>query len=563
MHLDSFPNRILVSIIFLFSIVFLTNAQDNERKPKEDLSTPYDAILTFTFYLDADHYNLKKASKVFQTKGEEARDFTVRLKQILDGKGQKFKMSSVPEDAQFLDSVNKKNVYVPFPEQYPEIYLERNKDNGKWQFSRETERQIPDLHRKVFPFGSHHLLRILPKLGSDKFLGLAFWQYFTILLFFLAGTLIHQISSRLFSFIISILANSRFGKNHFDNATVDKIGIALSYLLVCLMVFIFFPVLQLPPGFGYVVLILLRLTNTVLVVLLTLRIIHLFRSYLSYLALKSKNPTDENLIPIVIRIVNIIVIVAGVFHALSIFNVNVTALIAGLSIGGLAIALAAQETVKNLIGSMMIYADRPFKIGDLITVGSVTGVIEDIGFRSTRIRTLDTSLVSVPNGNLMNETINNLGERKNRRFNTNITVAYHTPPELLEKFVSGLREIALTHPEIEKEDMFIHLNNLNSSSMDIIFHVYFKTNEWGKELQWREEVIMLILHLAKELGVNFAYPSTSLYIESMPDKKSNIPEYKDKIEQSDKKLSSFVQNLKGKFSEKSEDTDLESTENNY
>jgi MscS family membrane protein len=163
----------------------------------------------------------------------------------------------------------------------------------------------------------------------------------------------------------------------------------------------------------------------------------------------------------------------------------------------------------------------------------------------------------------MNETINNLGERKNRRFNTNITVAYHTPPELLEKFVSGLRAIALNHPEIEKEDMFIHLNNLNSSSMDIIFHVYFKTNEWGQELKWREEVIMLILHLAKELGVQFAYPSTSLYIESMPEKKSNVPDYNEKIEQSEKKLTTFTKNLKDRFSVESEESDLESSENNY
>jgi MscS family membrane protein len=294
--------------------------------------------------------------------------------------------------------------------------------------------------------------------------------------------------------------------------------------------------------------------------MMALRLVSLIRSYMLFVTAQTSNPTDEHLVPIVARIINVLIVCAGFVQILSIFYVNVTAMIAGLSIGGLAIALAAQETVKNLFGSMMIYADKPFKIGDMITVGAVTGTIEDIGFRSTRIRTLDTSLISIPNGNLMNETINNLGLRKHRRYNTVINIAYHTPPTLVHSFVEGLREIALTHPEVDKDEIYVHLNNLGPSSIDIIFVIFFNTNEWALELKWKEEIISSILELTASLGILFAYPTTSLHIETMPEKKSNISDYKDQIAKVNQRLDLFKQQLKLKYAKPEENGDLESSD---
>jgi MscS family membrane protein len=281
---------------------------------------------------------------------------------------------------------------------------------------------------------------------------------------------------------------------------------------------------------------------------------------MEYVTLHTPNPTDEHLVPIISRIINVLIISAAFIHILSIFYVNVTALVAGLSLGGLAIALAAQETVKNLIGSLMIYADRPFKIGDLISVGAVTGTIEDIGFRSTRIRTLDTSLISIPNGNLMNETINNLGLRQQRRFNSVINIAYHTPPTLIDNYIEGLREISKNHPETDKEKIYIHLNNLGSSSIDIIFVIFFNTNNWALELKWKEEIIMDIIQLADLLGVQFAYPSTSLYIETMPEKKGNVSDYLDEVAKANNRLQTFKDNITKKYAKPEEDNDLENND---
>ena len=554
------------AVLLLCCIISLSYAKaqsDDDSKPIGNLLTPYDAIFTYSYYLQPEHNNPTRAAVVFYKRSKEARELALKLKQILDGKGLKFRLSQAPEDANFIDSISKKHVYTPFEKELPEIYLERNKETGRWHFSHESEREIANIYKKVFPFGTHLLLNQLPKLGQQPVLGLALWQYTTMLILVAIGFLIHFITSRIFSFIISLIANSNLGKDRFDKKMVKRLGRILSYLLVSYMVFVFVPVLQLPTGLVFYILLFLRLARTVFFVLLALRIVSLIRSYMLFVTAQTPSPTDEHMVPIVARIINVLIVSAGFVQILGIFYVNVTALIAGLSIGGLAIALAAQETVKNLFGSLMIYADKPFKIGDIITVGAVTGTIEDIGFRSTRIRTFDTSLISIPNGNLMNETINNLGLRKQRRYNTALNIAYHTPPLLVESFVEGLREIALTHPEVDKEEIYIHLNNLGPSSIDIIFVIFFNTKEWALELKWKEQVIASILELASSLGLQFAYHNTSLHIESMPEKKSNISDYRDQLVAAKQRLEQFKQNLKLKYAQPDEDGDLESSDSEY
>lgn len=563
MKLSLIPVKYVAFLLLCFSSFANLQAQNDDSKPLGNLLTPYDAIFTYSYYIQPENFNQAKAATVFYKKGKGGRELALKLKQILDGKGLKFRLSQAPEDPNFIDSLSKKNVYTPFEKELPEIYLERNKETGKWHFSHESEREIAVLYKKVFPFGTHLLLNQLPKLGQQPFLGLALWQYATMLILAAFGFLIHFITSRIFSFIISLIANSNLGKDRFDKKMVKRLGRILSYLLVSYMVYVFVPVLQLPTALVFYILLFLKIARTVLFVLLALRLVSLIRSYMLHVTTQTPNPTDEHLVPIIARIINVLIISAGFVQILGIFYVNVTALIAGLSIGGLAIALAAQETVKNLFGSMMIYADKPFKIGDMITIGSVTGTIEDIGFRSTRIRTLDTSLISIPNGNLMNETINNLGLRKKRRYNTAINIAYHTPPALVENFVEGLREIALTHPEVDKDEIYIHLNNLGPSSMDIIFVVFFNTNEWALELKWKEQIIHSIIELAASLGVQFAYPTTTMHIESMPEKVSSLADYKEKLANADRKLGQFKQNLRLKYPKPEDNNDLESSDNNY
>ncbi len=537
---------------------FTLTAQSDEDKPSADLLTPYDAMYTHLYYLQKEHYDPSMAARPFYKTGEAAQDLAIKLKQILDGKGLQVALSLVPENPDYQDTLTNKHVYIPFPERFPEIYLNRNKVTKKWRFSRETERAIPDLHKQVYPFGSDRLLILLPGMGHQKFLGLALWQYLGVLILGALAFLVYFVSSRIFGLVIRVVANSRLGRDLFDRKLVRKIAGVLSSLFVVYLLYMFFPVLQFPIDLAFYVLLILKLTTTFLVVMLALRVVAFFRSYLEMLTSRTKTTTDEHLLPIVIRIVNVVIIGAGVINALSIFSVNVNALLAGLSLGGLAVALAAQETLRNLLGSMMLYADRPFQIGDFVDVGGVTGTVVDIGFRSTRIKTPDTSIISVPNGNLMNETINNLGERELRRYSTTIGVAYHTPPDLIETFVKGLRELVQNYPNTSSNTYYVYLNNMNASSIDIMFIIYFKTNEWAVELEWKQEIIFSILRMAEALGVQIAFPSTSVYIETQPEKKPMVPEYQQELKEAESRLEGFMDEFIKKY--QTDDTQSDTTD---
>ena len=229
-------------------------------------------------------------------------------------------------------------------------------------------------------------------------------------------------------------------------------------------------------------------------------------------------------------------------------EVNVTALIAGVSIGGLALALAAQDTVKNLIGSAMIFFDRPFQIGDYVSGADFEGTIVEVGFRSTRIRRVDFTIISVPNGAISNVTVANLGMRKFRMFILNIGITYDTPPALIEKFLEGLKLIIHNHPATVKDNYFVHFNNLEASSLNILFRVALQVPDLALDLATKEELLLGIMRLAESLGINFAFPSTSLYVEQIPDQKSPIAPYNTNSDEIDRKIETFLEDFKKRIS---------------
>ena len=552
------------SLIILFVCLCSTGiitAQD-QQVPTGNLATPQEAILQQIYYLQDEHYDLEKSATAIVGKGkevtEESKDITIKLKQILDGKGLFLSIDLIPDDPDYIDSTSGNPVYVPFPKEMPHIYLIRptiGKDKrdkklaNYWRYSPESINMIPQLHKEVYPLGSHLLLELLPQ-GGIKILGLKTWQYLAILVLMGIAFVLHLITWRLLSVVFKILAKTKLGKDHFDPKIIEKIARIISYMVVAYIIMIFVPVLMLPVGFSYYILAGIRVFNTVFSVLLLLNCVELARSYFEKIVENTESKSDDQLLPIFIRILKTIVIIGGSIHILDVFEVDLTALIAGLSIGGLALALAAQDTVKNLIGSVMIYADRPFQIGDFISCGEIIGTVEDIGFRSTRIRTSDSSLISVPNGSLVDMTVNNMGNLQFRRFNTLIGLAYYTPPVLIEKFIAGLKAINIAHPMTMNDRNHIYLNNMGGSSLDVMFLVYFNTTDYAMNLKIKEELIFSVLGLAESLNVHIAFPSTSVYIESMPEKKGQMPEYKpNELEEANNNMKVFLEEFRKKHPE--------------
>jgi MscS family membrane protein len=189
-------------------------------------------------------------------------------------------------------------------------------------------------------------------------------------------------------------------------------------------------------------------------------------------------------------------------------------IIAGLGVGGLALALAAQETVKNLFGSLVILGDRPFEIGERIVVDRFDGPVEKVGFRSTRLRTLDGTLVTIPNGELANKMIQNMDKRPHIRRVANIAVPYATPPEKVRRAREILEEILRNHEGMHPDyPPRVYFNDFNESSLNLILHYWYHPADYWKYMAFSERVNLEILARFNAEGIDFAFPTQTLHLE--------------------------------------------------
>jgi MscS family membrane protein len=173
--------------------------------------------------------------------------------------------------------------------------------------------------------------------------------------------------------------------------------------------------------------------------------------------------------------------------------------------------------------------------------------VKEVGFRSTRIQTIDTSIISVPNGNLANMSVKNFGVRVFRLMDIKIGITYDTPPDRIELFTEGLKKIKNVHPMLSDDIFYIHFISMADSSLQIMFRVYIETKVYGEELKIKEQVNLSIMRLAELLGISFAFPSTSVYVESMPNAPTSTEPSKSDDEKT--KLDTFYEDLERRFSQ--------------
>ena len=230
-------------------------------------------------------------------------------------------------------------------------------------------------------------------------------------------------------------------------------------------------------------------------------------------ALKTESKVDDQLIPFAIDIAKVLTIVLGFVMILgNVFNVNVTALVAGLGIGGVAFALASKESLENLLGSFTIFFDKPFIVGDTVTLGGVTGTVEKVGFRSTRIRTFDKSVVTVPNKNIISTELDNLGARPVRRVKFNIGLTYDTSVDNIKNIVADIQKLIDDHP-MTNQDGRVRFLNFGASSLDIMVLYYVDSPDWEVLIDAQQKINYEIIDIVNKYKCEFAFPSTSVYIE--------------------------------------------------
>ncbi|MCO4754382.1 MAG: mechanosensitive ion channel family protein [Bacteriovoracaceae bacterium] len=403
-------------------------------------------------------------------------------------------------------------------ESYAEISLKKIDD--KWLFSKETINSIP-VYQKLLKDNKivkgvvklntwrERLRADLPVWSQKQVVFLELWQWIGLFLLLGAAYIVEKILSLMSTAIINrnILV---FKEAH--NEVIKKATIPAGKIVLLYLVFINLYWLDLAPGELAFIKRTIYVLSAIAAVWLGHRIVEILSFYFHEKAQLTRSKFDDIMIPLATKTCFILVYIFGILLIAASLTIDVTGILAGLGIGGLAFAFAAKDTLANFFGSIMLVLDRPFDIGDVITTGDIEGTVVEVGFRSTRIRTFYDSIISVSNGELMNRAIDNKGKRRFRRLNTTLGLEYDTPPQKVEAFCEGIRQLILSNKWTRKDNFNVYFTNFGASSLDIQLMVFWETSEYAREQAEKHRLMIDILRLAKDLEVGFAFPTQTVHL---------------------------------------------------
>ena len=436
-----------------------------------------------------------------------------------------FTLSSVIERSKEVDlnsiEINPINDVYLF-EEYSQGRVEIVKQlDGRWLFSQQTLEALPTILENLLeqpvkrtanntqgnlPF----YIKIrsqLPDLLKQEFL-LAYWQWFGILIFIILAS----IADKTLAWFLARNV-SAWQKTHTDYQSLDKDVLRpLGLMAMAIIWWLGLGLLGLPDTVLIILLVAVKLLVSLSAVWSAFRLVDFLHALLITKAYATNNKFDDLLVPMISKSLKVFVVVIGIIFSADNLNIDVTSLLAGLGLGGLAFALAAKDLLGNFFGSLTVLLDRPFHIGDWVIIDDVEGSIEQVGFRSTRIRTFYNSLITLPNALLTTTKIDNMGARRYRRMKTMLELTYDTPPEKIDAFCEGIRSLIQLHPYMRKDYYQVYFNQYSAASLDILVYVFWETPDWNTELRERHRFLLDILRLAKQLNVEFAYPTQTLYL---------------------------------------------------
>jgi MscS family membrane protein len=340
----------------------------------------------------------------------------------------------------------------------------------------------------------------------------AWWRYLLAVVIINMIWLLIRLSEKLFSGILLDLKESE--EKVRTRLVLQSTVWPIRLLLITIAVYVVREILPLPvsiEGFAGVG---IGLLTTLAVVLFLYRMVDLVAYELTLIAQRPDNLMDQTFVQMVRVFSRILVILVGsIFLIRALTGKPMSTLLAGLGIGGLAVALAAQDTLKNLFGSIMIMLDKPFEVGQRIVLDGFDGVVEDIGFRSTRVRTLTGHQVTIPNGKTADSGIENIGRRPSIRRLTNITITYDTPPEKIERALAIIRGILENHEGMDPDfPPRAYFNEFNDASLNIMMIYWYHPADYWSFVSFSERVNLEIMRAFEAEGIEFAFPTTTTYL---------------------------------------------------
>ncbi len=250
----------------------------------------------------------------------------------------------------------------------------------------------------------------------------------------------------------------------------------------------------------------------------------LLEQWLGHWAGRTESTLDDHLLPFIRKSLRVFIVILAILMLVQNLGYSISGLIASLGLGGLAFALAAKDSLSNIFGSIMILLDRPFLIGDWIKASDIEGTVEEIGFRSTRIRTFAKTQITIPNSVLMNMSIDNFSRMPKRRIKLTIGVTYDTTPKQMRQAVADIKQLLREHPAIDQEFFLVNFTDFGASSLDIMVYCFTVSTVWSEYLDTREDVCLKIMDRLEKIGLEIAFPSQTLYLQNNEENPSQTSE---------------------------------------
>ncbi|TAH41363.1 MAG: mechanosensitive ion channel family protein [Bacteroidetes bacterium] len=367
----------------------------------------------------------------------------------------------------------------------------------------------------------YYAISIMNDYLNQVYFGNTLGQYLLSLGILVGGLILRKYISNFSSWIL-YRCFRRFGKTIGVKKFLELLSAPFGFILLIAVFYAAFNRLSFPPEWELVSendfglrFIILQLFEGIIIFAITwylIRIIEFIGLVMAARAALTESKLDDQFVPFFKSALKIVVAGLGFIIMLSaVFNLNVVSILTGLGIGGLAFALAAKETLENLLGSFTIFLDKPFKIGDLVKVGEVEGYIEGIGFRSTRIRALDRTLVTVPNKKMVDYELMNDTEREVRRAKFTIGLTYSTSAEQLKKVMLEILDAVNAHP-LTEPDPVVRFVEFGSSSLNILVLYLSRTPQIADFTKVKEEINFQIMEIVQSNDCEFAFPSSTVYL---------------------------------------------------
>jgi MscS family membrane protein len=445
----------------------------------------------------------------------QAQDLAKQLKVILDrGLAVNLDLLSTRPEGEMADSTNPNRDLVGVATsggKSLEIHLDRvqrGKNPPMWLFASDTLRKVPEMYEEI---GPPWIEAYLPRpLLDTRFLTFSLWQWIGMILVIPIALLLARAINRLL--IPALRPAVRYVTREQDDRQLSRIEWPVRLLTLVVTSYWSVSLLALPflarQFWGRIAMTLGIVATTWLVIRLNHIVAELAGRHLE----RTARTASLSIVRLVQRLVTAAAILAGGLVFLYMLGFDLTAALAGLGVGGIAIALAAQKTLENLFGGIMLTSDQPVRVGDFCRFGDQVGTVEDIGLRSTRIRTLDRTLVSVPNGHLSSISLENFGLRDKIWFHPTIQLRYETTADQLRYVLAEIRHLLYAHPKVESQSARVRFVRFGNSSLDLDIFAYVYATDYAVFLEIQEDLLLRIVDIIEQSGTSFAFPSHTAYV---------------------------------------------------